>query len=268
MTSNLYILAHATEPRFKIGKANCINSRIEVIGYTGLIDLEKSLYVNTPSPRDALKLEGHMHYLFEDSRLERLAEDGGSEWFDIECFDAVRDAVDAAAKMKGFILSKGVPKPAVKVKAVSLAKKKDPRDSFAGTEKHKPSFTTRDRPLSLHGARELKEYLSRDNSGRVYYFGKDGSLWLYTEGESLSVAGEFSARCFIFGNRSTGITIIPAGWRLSGGSLTKFSAPSQGRRSMERLHRRIFKWIVSTLDSHGADDITEQRNEALAKQAA
>ena len=87
----VYILAHRSGARFKIGKALKVVSRIKAFGLATL-DLQRSEVLSVANGADAYNLERALHRTFRRWRIpaEKIlaqggAEDGASEWFGSEC---------------------------------------------------------------------------------------------------------------------------------------------------------------------------------------
>jgi len=88
----VYLLQHATESRFKIGKANDIYQRIPSIGGFDAFDLTSSLCIQLPTEKDAYKLEKSLHRLFGAFNLpvdKSNRYSGDTEQFNTECFERV-----------------------------------------------------------------------------------------------------------------------------------------------------------------------------------
>lgn len=102
MASYVYLLAHRTEPRFKIGKAININTRLQQLGRTQF-DLSKSQALAVATETDSDNLERLLHRAFAQWRLDsdqvqvsegtRLA--GHSEWFHSECRERLQAFISA-----------------------------------------------------------------------------------------------------------------------------------------------------------------------------
>lgn len=242
MNSNLYVLAHTTEPRFKIGKANCIRSRIASIGYNALIDAEKSFYVSTPTERDAFKLEGHLHYLFDGSRIDKIPEDGGSEWFSFDCIEEVKTEVEKLCAIKGFDVLRGLPKHVDK--PVYLSKTKRIKDS--------PSKD--DKAIHLLGFREFREYLSINKGNHIYYFRND-RLIIFTEKVWHDSARSFKW-CGIYSLR--GDTPLISSYGKNDKVQLQIPLPRGYSSRLERVHLRMHKWLMGTLDNLNVPDVTAQ----------
>jgi len=91
MPSHVYLLAHATHARFKVGKANDILSRARCFGWDE-IDFQTSLGLELISEEKARDLERILHGAFGASRVpadEVRAQggrtDGSTEWLRSEC---------------------------------------------------------------------------------------------------------------------------------------------------------------------------------------
>lgn len=270
MTSNLYILTHKTEPRFKIGKANCINSRIDSIGYRGLIDEEKSMYVATPTERDAFKLEGHLHYLFDESRLEKIAEDGGSEWFNSECMGAVKAEVEKICAIKGFDLHHEIPKPVVRPIVKSKSK-----------HQKKKSLDYEKRNLRLLKFRELRDYLNNNKENHIYYINDDclhicTSDATFDSTDGLIDCGIYYEYANIFSTTHLGekdyhfveCIFVTRIQHSKGNNFMKIRLPNGYSNNADKAHIRMHKWLMATLESIGAENVTarmlEQRNKLAA----
>jgi len=87
----VYLLHHATEPRFKIGKANDIYQRISGIGGVGEFNLPASLCVQLQSEGEAYRLEKILHRVFDpwNIRNDRERFPGDTEQFNVHCFERV-----------------------------------------------------------------------------------------------------------------------------------------------------------------------------------
>lgn len=86
---NVYLIPHASEPRFKIGKANDLQARIAHLDKANPLDLSKCYALECESEERAFAIEKGFHLLFADARLEGDPDawgDGFSEWFDMEAF--------------------------------------------------------------------------------------------------------------------------------------------------------------------------------------
>ena len=93
MPSSVYLIRDLLHPRFKIGKANNIISRIRSFGLES-INFKDSMGLLVESEADAFTLERILHCTFRDARLqaESVLADGGkrngaSEWFDLRCWN-------------------------------------------------------------------------------------------------------------------------------------------------------------------------------------
>jgi len=90
----VYLLRHATEPRFKIGKAVDIYQRIPYIGGIETYDIENSRCIKLSTEAKAYNLEKALHKLFNDWSHpidENNRYSGDTEQFKIECFNRVID---------------------------------------------------------------------------------------------------------------------------------------------------------------------------------
>jgi hypothetical protein len=92
MPSFVYLLQHASAPRFKIGKAVDIGARVRQLGLNRF-DYAQSSALRVPSEADAFNLEKLLHRAFAKSRIastdvvsgEGESSDGDTEWFCLSC---------------------------------------------------------------------------------------------------------------------------------------------------------------------------------------
>ncbi|WP_137917194.1 GIY-YIG nuclease family protein [Hydrogenophaga sp. 2FB] len=104
MTSHIYILAHKSEPRFKIGKANNIFHRARSIGLDEF-DLKASIAIEAATEKAALDIEKSLHRLFVKWRLKSelvSADQGGAtEWFDEACRSRLEGFIESNLDLLG-----------------------------------------------------------------------------------------------------------------------------------------------------------------------
>lgn len=92
MASYVYLLAHPTQSRFKIGKAVDIHARIQQLG-ADQFDLDNSQALAVTTEEDSSNLEKLLHRAFIQWRIdsavitidEGARREGASEWFDMAC---------------------------------------------------------------------------------------------------------------------------------------------------------------------------------------
>jgi hypothetical protein len=92
MPAYVYLLAHKSQPRFKIGKALNLQPRIQQLG-PGRFDLRKSRALRVADDTLAYSLERLLHRAFAQARIaavdlvqdERESQDGNTEWFKASC---------------------------------------------------------------------------------------------------------------------------------------------------------------------------------------
>lgn len=103
MAAHVYLLRHATEPRFKIGKANDLAARVLQLGRSQF-NLLTSIAIEVESPEDATNLERLLHRAFRQHRLNPACSstgwmypglaagkhDGMSEWFSAACWERLQ----------------------------------------------------------------------------------------------------------------------------------------------------------------------------------
>lgn len=102
MASHVYILAHASRPRFKVGKANDILSRAKSFGWHD-IDFNRSLGLELVSEDAAMNLERVLLRTFaawrlssDEVRSEGGSADGSSEWLRDTCRQRLERFLDEA----------------------------------------------------------------------------------------------------------------------------------------------------------------------------
>jgi len=102
MASHVYILAHASRPRFKVGKANDIVSRAKSFGWHD-VDFNRSMGLELESEDAAMNLERVLLRSFVAWRLssdEVLSEggsaEGSSEWLRNTCRERLERFLDEA----------------------------------------------------------------------------------------------------------------------------------------------------------------------------
>lgn len=102
MASHVYILAHATRPRFKVGKANDILSRSKSFGWDD-IDFTRSFGLELVSEDAAMNLERVLLRTFaawrlpsDEVRSEGGSADGSSEWLRDACRQRLERFLDEA----------------------------------------------------------------------------------------------------------------------------------------------------------------------------
>lgn len=94
---NVYIVPHASEPRFKIGKANDSLARLAHFEKKNDLDFSKAFVLELESEQRAFEVERSLHLLFADDRLEGDPDawgDGFSEWFSMRSFVRALDKAD------------------------------------------------------------------------------------------------------------------------------------------------------------------------------
>lgn len=88
----VYLLHHAVQPQFKIGKANDIHERIPGIGGARSFNLEASRCILLRTEADAKRVENGLHYFFKRWNVPVDPENrflGDTEHYEIECFARV-----------------------------------------------------------------------------------------------------------------------------------------------------------------------------------
>lgn len=88
----VYLLKTKDNKMFKIGKTDRVDTnRIENLNSIWNFDLEESYLVFCNKNKE---LERTLHYLFNNHNVKGLKGDGSTEFFDMECFDEVRQVVE------------------------------------------------------------------------------------------------------------------------------------------------------------------------------
>lgn len=121
--SYVYLVRHATEPRFKIGKADDPFLRSKSFGEN--LDLESSLQIHLG--HRAYGIEKGLHAIFDAYRLPPVsANDGATEWFQLECWDQCLAFFNQHNDLIG-ALPGSIPKPAPTSVTVLTAEEKAER---------------------------------------------------------------------------------------------------------------------------------------------
>ena len=121
--SYVYLVRHATEPRFKIGKADYPFLRSKSFGEN--LDLESSLQIHLG--HRAYGIEKGLHAIFDAYRLPPVsANDGATEWFQLECWDRCLAFFNQHNDLIG-ALPRSIPKPAPTSVTVLTAEEKAER---------------------------------------------------------------------------------------------------------------------------------------------
>lgn len=105
----VYILPHPVAPRFKIGKAIHIPSRVRQIG-VDQFDFSRSSALRVGTETEAYNLERMLHRVFGRYRVpeediiafEGVRPDGASEWFDTSCEPRLTQFLSENADLLGF----------------------------------------------------------------------------------------------------------------------------------------------------------------------
>jgi hypothetical protein len=160
MKSHLYLLAHTSGTRFKIGKANDIIERARCFGL-GEIDWANSAGFALESPDVALHLERILLRAFTQWRLtpaEVLAaggkRDGATEWMRSDCWDRAEEFLTDVqdlyphARICGHALNRQVDELlAPALQAIALRDKrraeKEKRDAVRATLRHAQTLASR-----------------------------------------------------------------------------------------------------------------------------
>ena len=109
MSAFVYFLPHASEPRFKIGKAVDVAARLRQLGKQ-FFDLPRCTALQVSSDEEALNLERMLHRAFAQWRVPREAvaategvrTDGDTEWFHATCFERLGQFLDHSKDIFGF----------------------------------------------------------------------------------------------------------------------------------------------------------------------
>lgn len=136
MSAYVYLLWHAKEPRFKIGKAEDIATRIAQLGVTQF-DLARAKALAVADCAQALNLERALHRLFQRYRLtpggSAVAEypglndarhDGDTEWFSAQCWERLHTFIE---QNEDLLDCSWVPKDLVKTLVVPYGEEHDRR---------------------------------------------------------------------------------------------------------------------------------------------
>lgn len=104
MKSYVYILPLKDRSKFKIGKANNIYSRIKTLQkHWGEFDLAKSFILEC-NEQEVFKIEKNLHFIFKENNLDLSDKyDGYSEFFSMDCFHLVENAIKLFLELKDIV---------------------------------------------------------------------------------------------------------------------------------------------------------------------
>ena len=106
---NVYVVPHATEPKFKIGKANDVLDRLQTLGSLTDFNLDESLCIRLPSKKDAFRVETILKRMFHKWNIpfdKKNRYDGDTEQFEMACFPRLVRLLNESAD-----LFDGLPQP-------------------------------------------------------------------------------------------------------------------------------------------------------------
>lgn len=158
MSAFVYFLPHASEPRFKIGKAIDVGARLRQLGKQ-LFDLGRCTAVQVASDHDALNLEKMLHRAFAQWRVPKEAvaategarTDGDTEWFQLNCFERLRQFLDHSEDI--FCFSRVDSLEFARLIALPSAEADGELDG-KGTRNRKPRLTREERIAAAQAARQ------------------------------------------------------------------------------------------------------------------
>lgn len=112
--SNLYLLHFPKINALKIGKANTIQNRVDVLTrYWGEVDYAESYYLEAKE-QDVFKLERALHFFLAHYKLDFEYGEGKEEMFKVEALEHVQKHINVYIESSGnnLVLKKGLtPKP-------------------------------------------------------------------------------------------------------------------------------------------------------------
>lgn len=136
MSAYVYLLWHANEPRFKIGKAEDIATRIAQLGVTQF-DLARAKALEVADCAQALNLERALHRMFQRFRLtpgdsaaraypglQDGRRDGDTEWFSAQCWERLHTFIE---QNEDLLDCNWVPKDLVQTMVVPYGEEHDRR---------------------------------------------------------------------------------------------------------------------------------------------
>lgn len=186
-----------------------------------------------------VETESHLHYLFDDYRIDKISEDGGSEWFDSECIDEAKEAAQRLCALKGFELSYGLPEKLLVERISASAKPVKRSKALIGKGR-----------LIIEGFREFRDFL-RGNKGVCGYYFEGNRLIIEVTGAGLNSIDAFS-HCSIRAIGRGGMSFIPSAAGSNGDLCLRISIPESSCHIIDRARARMYKWLMATLKDIGA----------------
>lgn len=143
MSAYVYLLAHLSAPRFKIGKAVDVAARVRQLG-VNRFDYSQSRALRVAEDADAVNLERLLHRAFAKSRLAAAdvvgfpgeSTCGDSEWFSADCKSRLDQFLETNQDLLGFEL---VPEPDFKAMLRPPVKSAEVKEPPVRTAKVKPA---------------------------------------------------------------------------------------------------------------------------------
>lgn len=106
--SHLYLLVDSAGNGFKIGVSIDVSQRIAALPEN--IDRAKSFQIKC-GEKNSYRVEKILHRLFQKYHLEKEVGAGYTEWFSMECFEAVQDFIHSQRDLLGWTCFEPIPKP-------------------------------------------------------------------------------------------------------------------------------------------------------------
>lgn len=192
--THIYLLWHATDGVFKLGRANDVHARIRCL--SDPIDLERSRHIRVPNATLANRLEKLCHALFgEFARPREHRADGYTEWFDQEAFDRVVAFLESNRVVMG--CGPVCPLPA-KVRAPSFTGDEDPQRVARREERERRELAKAKRDekqreeFNAQALRTAIEWLRavRERATIVGWHGTTFVIWVHEEWDQFRDLGQ------------------------------------------------------------------------------
>lgn len=177
--SFIYLLVLEEKNLFKIGKANDIVNRYEILkSKWGAFDLEKS-YLIKCEEKSIFKLEKTLHYIFKDFNVtldEHI--DGYTEWFDIQCYLGVIDVINNLKSINSDIIqiNKGLSFPKKNILSNWQLLSKDEKKQRIQLNKKNKKLNTLNK--NIDNANTIVKIMS-DLEDKMIFFNKEQNLIVF-----------------------------------------------------------------------------------------
>jgi hypothetical protein len=167
--SYLYLLVDGAGDGFKIGVSTDPSQRMASLPER--IDVTKSFQIKC-GEKNSYRVEKTLHLLFRNHHLKKERGDGYTEWFSMDCFEAVQDFIRSQRDLLGWTHFEPIPKPTVRHNSVNRTDEEKANRKVDNAEKKKAEFI---------------EYLERNQKNVTAM-----SDWIGSIRESNALIGKFT----------------------------------------------------------------------------